>query len=184
MEQLAAGPPSTALILGFALARLENLGYGRARPVRDDEVTILRCRHPYVSSVRGRLVVQTLIGQKEEEFVFLDRAANAGRVLAVIVLNANGRSIIRAAPLVIGVEIRVLINENAAAMKLVRSRFGSGLDVGAAAASVGRIVIGSLSRYVLDRLRVRRDHRRTAPTQTVHVYSVDVINVLLNALSG
>ncbi len=85
-------------------------------------------RERYCGVVAQRLsigcgfVVQPLVRKEEKQLILFNGPAQAGRVLAIIILHANRRSIIWTAPLVICVEIRILIEEDTASVELYRFR--------------------------------------------------------------
>ena len=149
----------------------------------NDKLAILWRGNPLLAVRRG-LVVQALIGQKEEKLVLDDGAANTAGVLAIVVLNAYRQGVTRATPLVVGVEVRILIEEYGASVELIGSALGRRLDLGAAAAAIFRVIVARDNGHILDRFGVRRHHSGAAPSQAIHVDPVDEVHVLFDPLAA
>ena len=107
-------------------------------PLADDLLAELRRLDEGVARACG-VVAQALVGEEEEEFVSDDWPAEASAELPELLLDALAR-LGRAVVLVEGVEARLVVLEEEAAVKLVRAVLRDDLDLRARVAPVlGRV---------------------------------------------
>ena len=134
----------------------------------------LGSEHVFVGDVT-LVVTQSLVGEEEKQLVLLDRPADTSSELPGGVRYADRRivtSAVHAIEFVEGVQSRVVILEEPAAVELVGTGLRDYLHGGAGVAAVlGLVAVGD-DLDLLHRFLVRADHRRAAPAKAVGAHAV------------
>ena len=144
------------------------------------------------------------VGEEPEEVVFNNWSADASSELAIlfqVTLRARAgkkRECIRAADtgerfrprsgcwtveFVESVQARVLKQDYAASMQLIRSTFGNAFNHNAGITPVLRIVAGGYHRDFGYGFLTGSDYRCSAPVETVHAHAVDQIIIGIDTLA-
>src|SRR5262249_33846520 len=147
-------------------------------PLCDHELTKLRSFNERVSKI-ARVVPQTFVGKEEEQLVLDYRAADAAGKLAKQVFNPDRRRAfcwVAADPAILieCVKLGIVVFENAASMKLVRSVLRNDLNLSPAISTVLRGIWAGDDPDLLYRFLVRRHNCRAAVGEAVDADSIDI----------